>query len=248
MPTLNKAMFLVLDIGNTTHKVSVFNSDGGLETLFRYDELEISRLQNLFEQYDIEAAILSSVGSVREGIIFWLENHTALVRLTPGLKLPVCLDYETPETLGTDRIAAASGAQMLYPAQNVLVIQAGTCLVFDFVDNQGVYQGGSIAPGMRMRFQSLHDHTARLPLVEPHEVISITGKNTGESISSGVIRGMACEIDGFIDHYRSHYSDLKVLLTGGDAELLQSFIKNRIFAAPYLVLQGLYKILKLNVE
>jgi len=128
------------------------------------------------------------------------------------------------------------------------VIQAGTCLVTDFVDGQGTYQGGSIAPGLRMRFQALHDHTAHLPLLEPQQPVPFTGKSTQESILSGVIHGMACEIDGIISHYQGLYPDLHIILTGGDADFLKDFIKNRIFAAPYLVLEGLYKILKCNVD
>lgn len=241
-------MFLVIDIGNTSQKIAVFNADGQEVLVSRYDKLDINKLQVVFEQYPIEAALLSVVGHVDADLVDWLESQTTLVRFSPTLKLPMQLNYKTPETLGTDRIAAAAGAQALFPGQNTLVIQAGTCLVTDFVDADNVYQGGSIAPGMRMRFRALHEHTAHLPLLEPLPIDYFTGKSTQESICSGVIQGMVCEIEGIIRHYDALYPNFNTILTGGDADFLKSFIKNRIFAAPNLVLYGLYKILRNNVE
>ena len=241
-------MFLVLDIGNTNQKAAVFTADGKEETVLRYDKLAVEHLENLFSRYRIDAALLSAVGSVEEDVVDWLEKNTRLVCFNSTLKLPVALDYKTPETLGTDRIASAVGAWALFPGENTLVIQAGTCLVTDFVDAQGVYRGGSIAPGLRLRFRALHDHTAHLPLLEPSSIDFLTGKSTQESILSGVIQGISCEIDGIIHHYKTLFPNINIILTGGDADFLKSMIKNRIFAAPNLVLQGLYEILRNNVE
>lgn len=246
MPLYN-IMFLVIDIGNTTQKIAVFDVTGEEIVVFRYNYLDINVLKTIFEQYEVEAAIVSAVGSVDEDLLSWLDSHTKLVRFSPTLRLPFPLDYATPDTLGTDRIAGAAGAQAIFPNCNLLVIQAGTCLVTDLVTVQDGYQGGSIAPGLRMRFQALHDHTAHLPLLEPQPIDGFTGKSTRDSILSGVINGMICEIDGFIRHYQAHYPDIQVVLTGGDADYLKDFIKNRIFAAQNLVLLGLYKILKYNV-
>lgn len=246
--TLYSVMYLVIDIGNTAHKLAVYDESGHQVALVRQSELDISALKDVFGQFSIQAALLSSVGSVSPDVVAWLEQHTRLVKFSPALHLPIRLNYDTISTLGTDRIASAVGANALFPAQPTLAIQAGTCLVTDFVDEQGTYQGGSIAPGLRMRFQALHDHTAHLPLLEPQHPVSCTGKSTQESILSGVVYGMACEIDGTISYYQALYPDLHIILTGGDADFLIDFIKNRIFAAPNLVLEGLYKILMCNVE
>ena len=241
-------MYLVIDIGNTAHKLAVYDESGHQVALVRQPELDVSALKDIFGQYAIQAALLSSVGSVGFDVVAWLEQNTRLVKFSPALRLPIRLNYDTVGTLGTDRIASAVGANAIFPAQPALAIQAGTCLVTDFVDEQGTYQGGSIAPGLRMRLQALHDHTAHLPLLEPQQPESPTGKSTRESILSGVIYGMACEIDGIISHYTALYPNIHIILTGGDADFLKDFIKNRIFAAPNLVLEGLYKILRSNVE
>ena len=241
-------MFLVIDIGNTTQKVAVFDTSGKEIFVYRYKQLDINALKDVFQQYEIEAAIISAVGYINEEIVAWLNDRTLLVPFSHALKLPIQLNYRTLDTLGTDRIASAVGAQALFPHQNTLVIQAGTCLVADFVDANDVYQGGSIAPGLQMRFQALHDHTAHLPLLESRKIDFLVGKSTQESILSGVIQGITCEVEGLIYHYRKLYPKTNVVLTGGDADFLKNFIKNRIFAAPNLVLRGLYKILKNNVK
>jgi len=181
-------------------------------------------------------------------VLNWLEHQVRLIRFSTKLQLPIQIQYESADTLGTDRIACAVAANAIYPNQNVLSIQAGTCLVTDFVDESNIYHGGSISPGLQMRFHALHEHTAHLPLLEPHPIPSFTGNSTQNSILSGVIHGLTCEIDGFIDHYRTLHPDTMVVLTVGDAPFLQNYIKNRIFAAPNLVLQGLYKILRYNTD
>lgn len=241
-------MYLVIDIGNTAQKLAVYDEAGRQVALVRQPELDVCALEDIFRQYNLRAALLSSVGKVNPDVVDWLERNTRLVKFSPALRLPIRLNYDTVGTLGTDRVASAVGANALFPARPALAIQAGTCLVTDFVDEQGTYQGGSIAPGLCMRFQALHDHTAHLPLLDPQHPDSYTGKSTQESILSGVIYGMACEIDGIIGHYQALYPNIHIILTGGDADFLKDYIKNRIFAAPNLVLEGLYKILKCNVE
>lgn len=240
-------MYLVIDIGNTTQKAAIYNEKDEMLNYIQHDILTCSEIEPLFNEYPIGAAIISSVGAANAPMVALLEQKTNLLKLVPDTKLPMALHYETPQTLGTDRIACAVGAHALCPDHDVLAIQAGTCLVTDFVTAQGEYLGGSIAPGMRMRFQSLHEHTARLPLLEPQELDFFTGDSTQNSILSGVIRGMACEIDGIIQHYQTRYPHVEVFLTGGDTVFLANYIKNRIFAAPKLVLLGLYKILRFNV-
>ena len=241
-------MNLVIDIGNTLRKVAVFSEKGVLLHLFSEKQLTIPFFERLLKDYPIQRAIVSSVGAGDEEALDWLNAHTRLVLFTHACRLPITLKYATPETLGSDRLANAVGANALYPGENVLSIMAGTCLVADFVNADGEYLGGSIAPGLRMRFQALEHYTARLPLIEPEETAPLIGDTTKTSILSGVINGMAAEIDGLIDRYQTQYSCMKVLFSGGDSERLQNSVKKRIFAAQNPILLGLYKILVLNVS
>ena len=241
-------MDLVIDIGNTLQKVAVFSEKGVLCDFFSEKKLSIPFLEAVFCRYPIERAIVSSVSKEDISVLQWLDERTQLLRFSVSCRLPIRLQYATPETLGTDRIANAVGANTLYPNRNVLSIMAGTCLVVDFVNEKGEYLGGSIAPGMRMRFLSLSQFTARLPLVEPGNIDFFVGNSTKNSILSGVINGISREIDGIIGQYSRHYDHLKVILSGGDAELLQNSIKKRIFAAQNPILVGLHKILELNAS
>ena len=241
-------MDLVIDIGNTLRKVAVCSEEGELVQLFYKKQLTVSFLEELFAEYAFERAIVSSVGSEEAEAMAWLSVRTQLVRFNHRCRLPITMRYATPETLGTDRIANAVGASTLYPHSHVLSIMAGTCLVADFVNAEGEYLGGSISPGLRMRFQALPHFTARLPFVEPENIDFMIGDTTQKSILSGVILGMASEIDGLIARYEQDFSSLKVIFSGGDSELLRNFIKKRIFAAQNPILFGLHKILKLNVS
>lgn len=241
-------MNLVIDIGNTLRKVAVFSENGVIVRLFSEKQLAIPFFERIFDDYTIQRAIVSSVGTGDEEALDWLGTHTHLVRFSHQCKLPITIKYGTPETLGTDRLANAVGANAIYPGENVLSLMAGTCLVADFVNANGEYLGGSIAPGLRMRFKALEHYTARLPFVEPEETAPLVGDTTKTSILSGVINGMAAEIDGLIDRYQSQYSDVKVLFSGGDSEQLLNSVKKRIFAAQNPILLGLYKILVLNVS
>ena len=162
--------------------------------------------------------------------------------------LPICIKYKTPETLGLDRIANAVAANALFPNENVLSIQAGTCLVMDFVTKDAEYLGGSIAPDLEMRFSALHHFTKRLPLVKKQKINYFIGKTTEESIRSGVLNGIADEINGAIERYREQFGELKIILTGGNKNDLENSIKSTIFAAPNLVLNGLHKILTFNAK
>jgi type III pantothenate kinase len=241
-------MDIVIDIGNTLRKIAVFSENGVIIRLFSEKQLTIPFFERLLEDYSIQKAIVSSVGAGDEDALDWLDAHTRLVRFAHTCQLPITLKYATPETLGTDRLANAVGANALHPGEKVLSIMAGTCLVADFVNADGEYLGGSIAPGLRMRFQALEHFTARLPLIEPEESAPLIGDTTKTSILSGVINGMAAEIDGLIDRYQEQYSNVKVLFSGGDSELLLNSVKKRIFAAQNPILLGLYKILVLNVS
>jgi type III pantothenate kinase len=162
--------------------------------------------------------------------------------------MPLKILYKTPATLGVDRLAAACGARALFPLQHCLTIDAGTCVTFDFIDMDGNYYGGAISPGMNMRFQALHTFTARLPLVSPAGEANLIGDSTESSIRSGVINGLAAEIDGIIHQYQLKFEGLRAILCGGDALFFENKLKASIFASPELVLVGLNSILIYNVN
>ena len=239
-------MFLVIDIGNTLRKAAVFDKDGLVIAQCHWETMD--ELQQFLAPHAIQACIVSSVREDGSQLAAELNRCFPTMLFTSLMPLPISLRYDTPQTLGTDRIASAVGAHALFPDRTVLAIQAGTCLVADLVTAEGEYLGGSIAPGLHMRFSALAEGTARLPLVEPKPDAEVLGKSTEASILSGVIHGMHFEIDGMIEHYGEQFPDLQTVLTGGDATLLKNSIKNPIFAAPNLVLFGLYRILKFNAS
>jgi type III pantothenate kinase len=162
------------------------------------------------------------------------------------IKVPFTNDYLTPETLGYDRIALVSAAASQFPDKNVLVIDVGTCITYDFLNSEGHYKGGSISPGIDMRYKALNHFTEKLPLLDANTPQSLTGNSTQTSIHSGVINGVAFEIDGIIDAYKQENQDLTVILTGGNAHFLRDRLKNTIFANPNFLLEGLNFLLEQN--
>jgi type III pantothenate kinase len=240
-------MNLVIDIGNSLQKVAIFDSLDQMVFVTSVPKITLESLQNLFQKYNIEKSIISSVGKIDSSVASFIQQTSQLVPFTHQSKLPITIDYIHSETLGLDRIANSVAAATIFPNHNCLSIQAGTCIVYDFVDQDSTFQGGAISPGLEMRFKALHDYTARLPYEGYEEIDYFLGQSTQQSIRSGVINGTIFEIDGQINAYKTKYLDLKVLLTGGNMNHLQKSIKNQIFAAPNLVLVGLNKILNLNV-
>ena len=240
-------MNLVIDIGNTHGKLAVFDS-----TLI-YTRV-VSELKDLRREVEavlraypgILHGILSSVGRHEDGFNDWLSGRVKLHVLSNQSQLPFENAYDTPETLGVDRLALMAAASKFYPEAAVLVIDAGTCVTYDFIDASGVYRGGAISPGLRLRYEALHHFTAKLPLLSKEMPDSITGTSTTASIHSGVTVGLIHEIDGVIDAYKSEYEDLTVILTGGDANFLSKRLKNTIFANSNFLLEGLNHILKFN--
>jgi type III pantothenate kinase len=178
-----------------------------------------------------------------EDILTKAGKFILLTELTP---LPVKNHYQTPKSLGKDRIAAVTGAWSMFPGRNILVIDAGTCITYDFINQQGEYPGGGISPGIRMRFKAMHTFTGKLPLIEPEDFDDLIGKSTTESLLSGVYNGVTGEIREIVRLYREKYGDVMVLITGGDHELLNNKLKISIFAVPDLVLLGLNEIFDYN--
>ena len=241
-------MDLVIDIGNTRCKIAIFREDGELLFDTALPKLTVDDLMQLLEEHPVKYAILSSVADTYPEVEMLLQKTTHYIHFSHSTKLPISIQYDTPTTLGLDRIANAVAANCYFPEKDVLSIQAGSCLVFDFIDKKANFQGGAISPGLAMRFQALHHFTKRLPLLEKNENPPLIGKNTQQSIQSGVINGIVHEINETIRQYQCHYPELQVLFSGGDSVYLQKSIKNTIFADSKFVQKGLHKILRFNVE
>jgi type III pantothenate kinase len=242
-------MNLCIDIGNTRTKVAVFDTDGSLIKLIIREDYTSGKLDKVLKKYEIENVIVSSVrkkqGKYKRMLGNKIKNFFELSHETP---IPVNNLYHTPETLGKDRLAGIVGAYYLFPDSDVLVVDAGTCITYDIIDSKGNYYGGSILPGIEMRFKALNAFTARLPLVHRDVLESHIGDTTLTSIQTGIQFGVVYEMKGFISKYRENYPDIRVLVTGGDATFFESQMENQIFAVPDLVLMGLNQILNYNVN
>ena len=238
-------MQLCIDAGNSKIKYALFDKRKLINKIVS-DDFELEILTSIFSEFKPGSAIISSVRKIPAKWLSKLKKNTKTIILSDRIVIPVSLDYKTPETLGTDRIAVAVAAFSLFPDQHNLIINAGTCITFDLVTKKGVYKGGAIAPGIEMRYKAMHEFTSKLPYVTNRKPVRITGKSTEESLNSGVLNNVCFEIEGAIDFYSSHYKKLNVLLTGGDSSFLAKRLKNSIFAAPDLVLTGLNEILIYN--
>jgi len=237
---------LVIDIGNTIAKVAIFEKDSLIE-VFRSSNQSLDCLPEILNKFSIKQGILASVINLTPAITEQLNKLPfSLIRLNAGTPLPIKNLYHTPETLGNDRLAAVVGANEIYPQKDILVIDAGTCITYDFIDAQGQYWGGNISPGKAMRFKALNKYTGRLPLIEEKGERSTIGVNTETAIREGVMKGIEFEIKGYIDSLKKNHPDLLVFLTGGDGILFETSLKNLIFADIFLVLKGLNRILNYN--
>ena len=242
-------MNLVVDVGNSYVKLAVFEGNT-LESkkvikmnVFR-DEVNL-----LLKEFPLINKILfSSVGKTKKSDIDYFKKKVQVLELNKETALPFVNKYATPKTLGIDRIALVSASVFQFPNNNVLIIDAGTCITYDFVNYKNEYLGGAISPGIHLRYKSLHNFTANLPLLETEVPVSIIGNSTNNSIHSGVVYGVLNEIDGVIDTYKHKYSDLTVILTGGDANFLSKQLKSSIFANSNFLLEGLNTILQFNTN
>ncbi len=239
---------LVIDAGNTKVKVAVFNNRT-INSVESFDKIDREVLSRIISKNNIEKAILSTVREDASSIEELLEDKFNYIRFGQESAVIINNRYKSKLTLGLDRLAAVAGAKALYPQDNCLVIDSGTCITYDFIDSAANYYGGSISPGITMRFKSMNSFTEKLPLVEPDESFNESfGSDTTESIRSGVQNGVIFEAIGFISNYQSAYSNLKILLCGGDTRFFDSRLKNTIFAPaittePHLVLIGLNEII-----
>jgi type III pantothenate kinase len=236
---------LCFDFGNTRLKCAVFyNKDFAEEIVLKNDSAE--GMEDIIEKYKPTRTILSSVVDHNSVIEEVLASNSSYHKLSYDSKLPITSPVGKPHTIGSDRLAMAVAAVDLYPHQHNLVIGLGSCITYNFVNKYHQFIGGSISPGMEMRFKSLQYYTAKLPLVEEDWNFPLLGYDTKTNIQSGVIAGMAKEIDGIIDLYSEKFNNFNVHLTGGDVGFFGTLLKNKIFADPDLIYKGLYAISEYN--
>jgi type III pantothenate kinase len=240
-------MNLIVDIGNTSTKLAVF--DGKIKiSQARINGLSCEDLEKVLGGIKVQQAIVSSVKEIPSFIFeLFLSNIPYVHILSNKSKLPFKIEYDTPETLGPDRIAAVAGAFSMFESQDVLVIDAGTALTFEYLSTN-VYKGGNISPGLNMRFKALNKFTDKLPLISLSENYSNPGRNTNDAILAGVITGVTYEINEYIRTFKNKHIDFKLILTGGDGELLKDKINYQIAYMPDIVIDGLNYILEYNAK
>ncbi len=238
-------MNLTIDIGNTQTKIIVFNDT---MPVFRNvtNSLSLLLVKKIVKNYSIENILLSSVVDLDKPLLNYLKTIKGFEVLSTKTKLPIKNKYKTPATLGNDRLANAVAGAFLFPGKNVLIVDIGTCIKFDIVNSRKEYLGGSISPGMEMRFKSLHHFTGKLPLIHESSKVFLVGKTTQEAIQSGVINGMTEEIAGIVHRYKKIYKTLTVIVTGGHIHRFAGELKFSIFAAADMVNIGLNEIIRFN--
>lgn len=237
-------MNLVLDIGNTNVKAAIFESGN----LTEKKSVSLGDLGNVIDKYisqfRVQKIIASSVSASKEELAVLIDGRVEWLWLDHSIELPIRIEYQSKETLGMDRLAGLMGVFGQYPKKNVLVIDCGTCITYDLLTYDNRYFGGSISPGVAIRYKSLNKFTKNLPLLPTNFEPSLIGQTTTDSIHSGVIKGMTYEIEGFIHAYRERFGNLVIVFTGGDAVNFANEVKNTTFADLNLILVGLNKILE----
>ncbi len=236
-------MNLIIDQGNTQSKLAVFEQNNLID-FDVYKNLNEEIINTFLKKYPIKNAIISSV---KENIDINLLKIYNFLQLSYTIPLPLKIKYLTPNTLGIDRIAAVVGAKTLFQNANILIVDMGTCITFDFLNQNNDYLGGSISPGLNMRFKALNQYTGKLPLIKfDKKNLRLIGNSTETSIISGIYNGIKNELNATIAQYLMQYPKLKIVVTGGDYKLFDLEPKNRIFADKFLVLKGLNEILNYN--
>ena len=242
-------MILVIDVGNSRIKAAVFEDTMILE-IFIFTKIELKKnIENILKKFQkVSDLVISSVGDVEKQSFLAFETQLNVNFITNNDSFPFLNKYSTPQTLGIDRMVLATGAVLQFPNQNRLVIDAGTCVTYDFIDAENNYLGGAITPGLRLRYESLHNYTAKLPLLTLERPKSIIGNSTSDSIHSGVVNGLVFEIDGFIEEYRTQYLNFIIILTGGDTDFLAKRLKNTIFANSNFLLESLNQTFQYKIK
>lgn len=247
-------MNLVIDIGNTLTKTAIFSGKEP-DSFSSFEKFALSQLKELLSKNQaVKNVILSSVVNHDKDIAEFLSSKYFFIELADATKTPIENTYQTKQSLGKDRLACAVGANAIFPNQNILAVDAGTCIKYDFVNSKNQYLGGGISPGIDMRFKALNQFTDKLPLLSYKQFDKLIGENTDESILSGVMNGVAEEVKGIVARYRQQYPDVKVVFTGGFMKFFERIFNisgnenSSIFADSFLVLKGLNVILNYNVR
>lgn len=248
-------MNLCIDQGNSRTKVALMTDEGKIINDFIYKQFSSAEVERLFDLYEITDSIISSVVNIEAAVVNTLHRRSQhFVLFDHNTPVPIVNTYDTPQTLGQDRLAAAVGAKSLCPNENLLIIDAGSAITYDFVTDKGEYIGGNIAPGLKMRFTMLQRMTKKLPLVDAdeNELVPLFGKNTRDAIVAGVIRGIAYEVKGYMRTLREKTPHFRTYLTGGHAAYILNNVrtsrseKREITYEKHLVLIGLNEILVFN--
>lgn len=242
-------MNLIIDIGNTRTKYSVFYKKTEIKA-FTEKQITTSFVESVLKEFQsINKCILSASGHIPENTFGFLQNNIDFcMQFSRQTPLPFTSEYKTPETIGLDRLAAVAGANTLYPGKNVLIIDMGTAITYDFKNSNNVHLGGNISPGLEIRFKALNHYTENLPLIKPKGKASFIGLETNEAIENGVLNGILFELNGYIEQTNINYNNLTILLTGGDAHFFVNKLKKTIFVVQNLVNTGLNSILSHNAE
>lgn len=239
-------MNLIFDIGNTTTKIAIYDGKEKL-TSFRTKELNCEAIEKKMSEFSCDKAIICSVREIPEFIKDLLVVNIPFHHvLSYRSRLPFTIDYETPDTLGPDRIAAAAGAYQVSPGSDLLIIDAGSALTFDYLLDRK-YKGGNISPGLAMRFKALHRFTGKLPLIMTAGEFSSPGRNTRDAIVAGVVNGIIFEINEYIRTFEKMHPDSRIFITGGDGAFLKELIEHQVTYSPDVVTDGLNFILEYNV-
>lgn len=236
---------ICLDFGNTKLKVAVF-TNGQLIKAISLGEDVIGQLLLIINQHKPDFSILSSVINHSLEIETLLAAKTGFHKLSYLSKLPFTIPVGKPETVGADRLAIAAAAVHYYPNKNNLMIALGSCITYNFINSSHELIGGSISPGMEIRFKSLNNYTAKLPLVKGNWNVPLIGYDTLTNIQSGVVLGMAKEVEGMVNAYEEKFGNFNAVLTGGDLPFIAPHLKKEIFADPEILFKGLYAISQVN--
>lgn len=238
---------LIIDIGNTFIKLAVYQNQN-LKYVVSKRKVLVGDIKKLNKKYGFKHAVLSTVRLNNPQFVQHLSKNYHLLILSHKTKLPIVNNYGTPMTLGLDRLAGVVGAHLKYPKKKVLLVDMGTCIKYDYIDDNGIYLGGNIAPGLEMRLESMHVMTSKLPRVKRSKKNELLGNSTTKALQNGAVLGIKCEIEGFIKTLTKKKGKIKVILTGGDAEYFGEMIESKIFVIPNLVLSGLNEILLFNLD
>ena len=237
---------LVLDFGNTLRKASVFQGDSLVELQSTNSDI-VNIIETFKQKYpQMNRAVLSTVVQIDLHLLHYLKENFQFLLFDHEVNIPIKNAYKTPLTLGKDRLAAAIGAYKLFPNRNVLIIDAGSSITYEILTKDARYIGGAISLGIQLRAKALNHFTDQLPLVEPRLQVKLVGDDTESCLQSGIVNGAIAELSAMIQAYENQFSDLKIILTGGDAIYFEKSLKYNIFASENLVLEGLNYILDYN--